>query len=161
MNGDGTGQHLFGLIPNATAFSAPFTITDSNMIDKIGLAVLQQSLTEFTSDGIIVNSADWMRMRLLKDADGKYILGDPAIDVQPALFGLPVVPTQAMTVDKFLVGGFKLQKLYDRMQPEVLIATENSDDFEHNLLTARCEERLALIVRQPGALIYGDFGNVA
>lgn len=161
LSGDGTGQNLFGLIPNATAYAAPFDpVGTENMIDMIGLAVLQQSLTEFPADGIVVNSADWMRMRLLKDADGKYLLGDPAINVQPALFGLPVVATQAMTIDKFLVGGFGLQKLYDRMAPEVLIASENATDFENNLLTMRAEERLALIVRQPTALVYGDFGNV-
>jgi HK97 family phage major capsid protein len=64
-------------------------------------------------------------------------------------------------VDKFLVGAFKLQTLYDRMAPEVLISSENVDDFEKNLYTMRCEERIALAVKRPQALIYGDFGNVA
>ena len=160
LSGDGTGQNLTGLIPSATAYAAPFEIDNATMIDMIGLAILQQGLTEFPTDGIVMNPTDWMRIRLLKDAQGKYLLGDPGEVVEPRLFGLPVVPTQAMQVDKFLIGGFKLQKLYDRMTPEVLIASENVDDFEHNLYTMRCEERIGLAIRQPGALIYGDFGNV-
>jgi hypothetical protein len=43
------------------------------------------------------------------------------------------------------------------MEPEVLIASENADDFEKNLYTMRCEERLALAIKKPGAMIYGDF----
>jgi HK97 family phage major capsid protein len=160
LYGDGTGQHLNGLVPAATGFAAPFVIADATMLDTIGLAILQQALTEYTPDGIVMNPADWMRIRLLKDGQGKYLLGDPGAAVDPVLFGLPVVPTQAMNVDKFMVGGFKLQKLYDRMEPEVLISSENADDFEKNLYTMRCEERVAQIVRVPAALIYGDFGNV-
>ena len=66
-----------------------------------------------------------------------------------------------MTIDKFLVGSFRFgATLYDRMGVEVLISTENVDDFEKNLATMRCEERLALAVKRPGAFIFGDFGLV-
>lgn len=157
LNGDGTGQNLTGMVPAASAFAAPFTIATPNMIDVIGLAILQQSLTEYGSDGVVLHPTDWMKMRLIKDGDGKYILGDPNVPVPPVLFDRPVALTQAMTEGDFLVGGFKLQKLYDRMAPEVLIASENADDFETNMYTMRCEERLGLALRKPQALITGDF----
>lgn len=161
LSGDGTGQHLTGLVPAATAYAAPFTISSPTIIDQIGLAVLQQALTDYPADGIILHPSDWMRCLLTKDAAGGYIFSDPTAVMTPRLFGLPVVPTRAMTVDKFLVGGFKQQKLYDRMAPEVLIASENVDDFEKNMYTMRCEERVGLAIRTPAALIYGDFGFVA
>lgn len=157
LNGDGTGQNLTGMVPAASSFAAPFTIATPNMIDVIGLAILQQSLTEYGSDGVVLHPTDWMKMRLIKDGDGKYILGDPNVPVPPVLFDRPVALTQAMTEGDFLVGGFKLQKLYDRMAPEVLIASENADDFETNMYTMRCEERLGLALRKPQALITGDF----
>jgi len=158
--GDGTGENLLGLYPQATAYALPvgFTMPGSpTQIDKLGAAILQQLLTSFTPDGIVLHPTDWMQMRMLKDANGNYLFGKPGDDVPPKLFGLPIVPTQAMTVGTYLLGAFKLQKLYDRMAPEVLISSENADDFEKNLLTMRCEERLALAVRQPGAIIKGSF----
>lgn len=157
LNGDGVGQNIDGLVANATSFAAPFTMAAPNMIDVIGLAILQQGLTDFETDGVIVNSTDWMRLLLIKDGDGKYILGDPGAQVTPQLFGIPVVTTQAQAADQFTIGGFKRQKLYDRLSPEVLISSENSNDFELNLFTMRCEERINLAVRQPTALVHGDF----
>lgn len=160
LTGDGTGQHLTGLIPNATAFSAPIVISGATMIDNLRLGLLQAELALYSSDGIILNPADWAGIELTKTGDGAYVFANPMQMAGPRLWGQPVVSTPAMTIDKFLVGGFKLQTLYDRMAPEVQIASENSDDFEKNLFTMRCEERVALGIKRPGALIYGDFGNV-
>jgi HK97 family phage major capsid protein len=70
------------------------------------------------------------------------------------MWGLPVVATQAMSVDSALVGAFKLgAQIFDREDANVVIATQNSDDFEKNLLTIRIEERLALAVYRPAAFI--------
>lgn len=160
--GDGQGENLLGLMPQATAYAVPagFTVApDATLIDKLGAAILQQLLTNFTPDGIALNPVDWMTMRMLKDANGNYLFGKPGADVPPVLFGLPIAATQAMPVGSYLLGAFKAQKLYDRMEPEVLISSENADDFEKNLLTMRCEERLALAARQPGALIKGQFAT--
>lgn len=41
LNGDGTRQSLLGIIPQATAYAAPFAPTDATVIDKIRLAMLQ------------------------------------------------------------------------------------------------------------------------
>ncbi|MDH4438869.1 MAG: phage major capsid protein [Rhizobium sp.] len=160
LNGDGTGQHLTGMATAATAYSAPITISSPNSIDMIGLAILQASLTNTPPDGIVIHTSDWWRMRLIKDTQGKYILGDPMTVVQPSLFGLPVVATEAATVDKFLVGSFSSQTLYDRWSARVEVGFVN-DDFTKNLVTVLGEERIGFAVKRPEALIYGDFGNIA
>ncbi|WP_257554135.1 phage major capsid protein [Sphingobium sp. CFD-2] len=161
LSGDGTGQHLTGLIPAATAYLAPIVVADATRIDTLRLALLQAELALYPSDGIVLNPADWAGIELQKDGQGRYVWADPLQLGGPRMWGKPVVATPAMTIDKFLAGGFKLQTLYDRMAPEVVIASENADDFEKNLYTMRCEERLALANKRPGALIYGDFGEVA
>lgn len=160
LTGDNTGEHLNGLIPNATAYAAPIVVADATMIDVLRLALLQAELALYPTDGIVLNPSDWAGIELTKTTEGAYIFANPTQLAGPRLWGKPVVSTTAMTIDKFLVGGFKLQTLYDRMAPEVLISSENADDFEKNLLTMRCEERVALAPKKPGALIYGDFGNV-
>jgi len=162
LNGDGTGQNLLGIIPQATAFAAPFDPagTETN-IDNIRLAFLQAELAEFPSTGVVMNPIDWARIELLKDSTGRYIIGNPQGVIGATLWNRPVVTTQAIDVDKFLAGAFKLgAQVFDRWQARVEVATENEDDFVKNMVTILAEERLALAVYRPEAFIYGDFGNV-
>ena len=163
LYGSGIGQNLLGLVTTATAYAAPFDPAGTEtMLDQLALAMLQNALAEEPADGIIVHPSDWLRMRLLKDADGKYLLGDPGAQVEPRLFGLPVVATQAMTVDKFLVGNFRrAATLYDRWSPRVEVSTEHADFFTKNLVAILAEERIALAIKNAAAMTYGDFGNVA
>lgn len=162
LGGDGIGENLSGLITNATAFSAPIDPAGAEtMIDTIALGLLQTTLADFAPTGIVMHPSDWMRIRLLKDGDGKPLLGDPGANVPAVLFGLPVVATTSMTVDKFLVGDFqRAATLYDRWLPRVEVSTEHSDFFVKNLVAILAEQRLALAVKNALALTYGDFGNV-
>lgn len=160
LNGDGTGQNLNGIIPQATAYTAPITVADATEIDMIRLAMLQAELALFPSTGIVMNPADWGRIELTKDADGRYIIGNPQGTISPTLWGLPVVTTPAIATDKFLTGAFRLgAQLFDRWDARVEVGYVN-DDFIRNLVTILAEERLALAVYRPQAFIYGDFGNV-
>lgn len=161
LNGNGTGQNLNGIVTQATAFAAPITLADPTSIDLLRLAMLQGALALYPATGIVISEADWARIELTKTTDGAYLFANPQGTVEARLWGLPVVPTAAMEVDKFLVGNFQIgATLYDRMGVEVLISTENADDFEKNLATMRAEERLALAVKRPAAFVYGDFGLV-
>ena len=162
LSGDGTGQNLLGIIPQATAFVAPFDPagTETN-IDNIRLAFLQAELAEYPSSGVVMNPIDWARIELLKDTTGRYIIGNPQGVIGASLWNRPVVTTQAIGVDKFLAGAFKLgAQVFDRWQARVEVATENEDDFVKNMVTILAEERLALAVYRPEAFIYGDFGNI-
>lgn len=162
LNGDGTGQNLLGIIPQATAFAAPFDPAGTETgIDNIRLALLQASLAEYPATGVVMHPSDWARIELLKDTTGRYIIGNPQSVIGATLWGQPVVQTQAIAVDKFLAGAFQLgAQIFDRWQARVEVATENEDDFVKNLVTVLAEERLALAVYRPQAFVYGDFGNV-
>jgi len=156
--GDGTGVNLLGLIPQSTPYGTPpFTPSLVQGIDVLALATLQAELNFLPANGIVLHPTDWLRLRLLKTTTGEYILGNPAAPTPPQLFGLPVVPTPAITQGNFLVGAFDLAaQLYDRMAVEVLLSTEAGANFTSNQVTIRAEERLALAVKQPLALIYGQ-----
>jgi len=162
LNGNGTGQNLSGLMTQATAYVAPITIAGATSLDMLRLAMLQAALALYPADGIVLSQQDWARIQLQKTTDGAYLFANPQGTVEARLWGLPVVDTPAMPVDAFLVGAFRFgATLYDRMGIEVLISTENADDFEKNLATMRAEERIALAVKRPGSFIAGDFGLVA
>ncbi|MCQ0987540.1 phage major capsid protein [Jiella marina] len=162
LNGSGTGQNLSGLVTEATAFSAPFAPQDGQMIDTIRLGMLQTALAEYAPNGIVLNPIDWAYMETMKDANGQYLIGNPRGTLSPTLWSLPVVPTQAMGEDKFLVGAFDLAaQIFDRQDATVEVSTEDQDNFVKNKVTIRAEERLALAIYRPEALIYGDLGRVA
>ena len=164
LNGDGTGQNLLGIIPQATAYVRPVgvTTTAESKIDTLRYAMLQAVLAEYPASGHVLNPIDWAAIETLKDTSGQYIIGNPQGDLNPTLWKLPVVETQAIAVNKFLTGAFSMgAQLFDRWLSRVEVATENEDDFIHNLVTILAEERLALAVYRPEAFIYGDITPAA
>lgn len=159
LNGDNTGQNLHGIIPQATAYSAPVPLADLNVIDVIRLAMLQAALAEYPASGTVMHPIDWAAIETLKDSVGRYIIGNPQGGITPTLWRLPVVETQAITVNKFLTGAFMMAaQVFDRWDTRIEVGYEN-DDFTKNLVTILGEERLALAVYRPEAFIYGDFNT--
>jgi len=162
LGGDGTGQHLLGLIPEATAYSAAFTVASATRLDAIRLGILQATLAGYPADGVVLNPTDWAGIETTKTSDGSYLFANPQGVAGPTLWGIPVIASTEIAVDKFLVGAFRAAAtIYDRMGTEILISSEDRSNFITNMLTLRCEKRLALAVRLPSALIYGDFGLVS
>ncbi|MBH8480187.1 phage major capsid protein [Klebsiella quasipneumoniae] len=157
--GDGTGVHLHGIVPQATAFAGAFEVEQQNGIDDLRLAMLQAQLARFPASGHVLHFIDWAKIELTKDTLGRYILANPAALTGPTLWGLPVVATEAPAFQgKFVTGAFNAAaQLFDREDANVVISTENADDFEKNMISIRCEERLALAVKRPEAFIYGSF----
>lgn len=160
--GDGTGVHLHGIVPQASAFDPAFSVEQQNGIDDLRLAMLQAQLARFPASGHVLHFIDWAKIELTKDTLGRYILANPSALTGPTLWGLPVVATETAAFQgKFLTGAFNAAaQLFDREDANVVISTENADDFEKNMISIRCEERLALAVKRPEAFIYGSFSGV-
>lgn len=159
LKGDGLGQNLEGLVTAATAYAAAFPVTGETSIDVLRLALLQATLSDYPADGIVLNPIDWSRIELTKDGEQRYIFANVVQMAGPQLWGRPVVETASMDADEFLVGAFRAAAtIYDRMDPEVVASSEDRDNFIKNMITVRAEERLALAIKRPAALITGDFG---
>jgi HK97 family phage major capsid protein len=162
LNGSGTGQNLLGLVTAATAYAAPGGLSATTQLDVVRLMILQTALAEYPPNGIVMNPIDVAAIEMAKDAGGNYIIGNPQGTIQKTLWGLPVVETQAMGVDKALVGAFNLAaQIFDRQDATVDVSTEDGDNFTRNKVTIRAEERLALAIYRPQSITYGDLGRVA
>lgn len=161
LNGGGTGTDLNGIYTQATASTANLAVVATpTKIDVIRIAMLQASLAEFPASGVVMHPTDWASIETLKDTAGAYLIGNPQDRTDARLWGLPVVATQAMTLDKFLVGSFNMgAQIFDRQDARVEISTEDSDNFRKNLVTILAEERLALAVYRPEAFVKGDFSD--
>ncbi len=161
LNGGGTGTDLNGIYTQATASTANLAVVSApTKIDVIRVAMLQATLAEFPPNGVVLHPTDWAGIELTKDTAGAYIIGSPQDSAQPRLWGLPVVETQAMALDKFLVGSFNMgAQIFDREDANVAVSTEDSDNFRKNLVTILAEERLALAVYRPESFVKGDFSD--
>jgi HK97 family phage major capsid protein len=97
--------------------------------------------------------------RAVKDSQGRYIAnGGPMGPAISQIWGRPVVGTIAMPINTFLAGAFyDGAQVFDRQNVNVLVSSENEDDFIRNLCTLLCESRLAFTVRRPPSFITGAF----
>jgi HK97 family phage major capsid protein len=161
LNGAGTGTDLNGIYTQATASTANLAVIASpTKLDVLRVAILQASLANLPATGIVLHPTDWMTIETTKDSAGGYIVGDPTGRLQPRIWGLPVVETQAMTSGTFLTGAFEGgAQLFDRWDARVEISTEDNTNFRQNLVTILAEERLALAVYNTLAFVKGTFST--
>lgn len=161
LYGTGVGQNLLGIMPQATAFALPAGFTrraGTTKVDVLRVAMLQNAVALLPADGIVLHDVDWADIELTKTTDGAYLFSNPQGTVSQRMWNLPVVATPAMVAGDFLVGNFLMgATVYDRMGVEVLISTENADDFETNRATMRAEERVGIAVKRPQAFTKGTF----
>ena len=159
--GDGAGQHLLGIVPQASVFVRPFLVESENRLD-----ILLQAITQAEDEGmlpvtgIVVNNIDLRGLQGIKDLNGQYMMsgGPMAGDGINRVWSTPIVGTASMPRGEFLVGAFQDgAQIFDREEANVQIATENEDDFIHNLCVVRAEKRLTMTVRRPQAFISGQF----
>jgi len=130
-------------------------VTGETAIDRLRLAILQVALQEYPASGIVLHPTDWSKIETTKNAGGDYIIGNPQGTLSPTLWGLPVVATQAITANAFLVGAFRLgAQVFDRWDARVETGYVN-DDFTRNLVTILAEQRLAFAVYRPTAFVTG------
>lgn len=163
LKGSGTGLNLNGIYTQATAYVNPgVAVQAQTRIDQLRLALLQAELAEYDADAIVLNPIDWAAIELTKTSDQKYIIANPQGAIAPTLWNRPVVATQAMDVEDFLVGAFRLgAQVWDREDATVVVSTEDRDNFVKNMVTILCEERLGLAVYRPEAFVKGTFEEVS
>jgi len=158
LHGSGTGQNLLGLVPQATLFDDTLRTAADTRVDTLRRAIQQVRRAEYRATGIIMNPDDLADLELTKDAGGNYIIVDPVEGGQGRVWRLPIVDTTATASGEFLVGAFATAaQVFDRQQVTFEISSENVDDFEKNMATARIEERLALAVYRPESIVHGSF----
>lgn len=160
LNSTGANGELNGLCNQATGYNR--RATADSRLDTVLKAFLQVTLSDYAADGIVMSWVDWTEIMLLKDTQGRYLFGNPQDQSAPRLWGRPVVPTNTLTVGKFLTGAFQLAAaLWDRELATVRISEHHDKFFIQNMVALLAEERVTLTVFRPAALVYGDFGAAA
>ncbi|WP_160051285.1 phage major capsid protein [Nocardiopsis sp. FR26] len=106
------------------------------------------------SNGVAVNPSDLENMDLVKDNEGRYILGGPvAAGGTNTLWNLPVVENEAVPQGELFVGDWSKAVLYDREEASITVTDSHSDFFVRNMVAVLGECRVALAVLQPSAFV--------
>jgi HK97 family phage major capsid protein len=165
VSGNGTTPNLSGLT-NAGNFTAhgytaasltALSLSPTNRFDLIGKMIGDCALADYPADVVVLNTADWWTLRLTKDSQGRYILGDPGSAVPPVLFGLPVVASNAMVADTVWVGSLsQAATLHIREGIALDLSDSDENNFQLGLVSVRAMRRAALTVEKPAAARYGD-----
>lgn len=160
LNGDGTGTNPLGLL-NRPGLQT-MTTTSAALADNLYKAIDQVELvTGFTADAVVINPSDYQKLRLAKDGNGQYIAGGPfqgqygngAVLIEPPIWGKTVIKTSAVPAGTILTGASDAATVYRKGGIEVETSFENSDDFEHDRVSIKARERLAMAVRVPAAFV--------
>lgn len=158
LTGDGTGNNLDGILPNATAYDSNLeTVVDGTTtdIDRIGVMLLQVQRSNFPPTGILLSPLNWWGITLQKDDDGEYQFVNVQNQTAPRLWGLPIVSTNAMPEGEAAAGNFEVGiTFYDRMETALEISTEDATNFADLMVSIRAYLRGAVVVDQPNAVVH-------
>lgn len=171
LRGDGTGSNLTGLLQRDGLQDFDIDTDDTGeQFDGLFRAIqMIPAVTNLTADAMMINPIDYAELRLHKDANGQYVAGGPfangqygvgGVLIDPPVWGLRTVATNAVPQGRYVLGAFRQGATVLRKGGLRVDSTNtNTDDFEHNLVTLRAEERLGLMVPVPAAFVTGQLGS--
>ncbi|MGV3564161.1 MAG: phage major capsid protein [Nocardioides sp.] len=162
LNGPGTGSTVLGLL-NRSGIQTETAADNTDNADALFRAMTKvQTATGLTADALLINPADYQALRLSKDANEQYFgggffagqYGNGGVPFQPPVWGLNTVVTAAVAAGTAVVGALKAATTVYR-KGGVRVESTNSDasKFTTNVITTRVEERIALAVRIPAAVV--------
>lgn len=123
-----------------------------------------QTATGYSADAIVINPADYEKLRLAKDSNLQYYgggyfygpYGNSEVIAQPGIWGRKTVVTTAVAAGTVLAGAFKAGGTVIGKAGEgasIEVHRGDHDDAINNRVTVVVEERLALAVRMPSAFV--------
>lgn len=131
---------------------------NATLLDFLLIAIHKIKATGVKPECILLNPENFMEISLLKDNDGKYLLGAPTVGAVATLWGIPVITSNSVAKGKYLIANFTLgATIYDRQQITVEMSDSDENNFQYNLYTLRVERRLGLAIEHPEAIWGGSF----
>lgn len=155
--GNTSGIQADTITPAGTAASAV------ELADGIYKAISSvQNQTGFAADAVVMNPADFMTLALGRDGNDQYYgggyfggaYGNGSYGATPTVWGIPVVLTASVGAGTIYVGAFRMgAAVVEKGGIRVEMTNSDQNDFIRNIVTIRCESRMALAVRYPAAFV--------
>lgn len=161
LSGDGTANNITGVLENAVPFAGGAlagTVQDANKKDVLRSAIDQVRRNNFIPNYILMSTTDVAGMDMEKGADGQYLFPTFVGADGQSVSGIPVIETNYMPADTFVVGDFTRYKA--KMREGFNIDTGyKTGDWEHNFVSFLGEARFYGYISQHnyGAIVTGTF----
>jgi HK97 family phage major capsid protein len=158
LNGAGTTGHLTGLLATSGALTHDHSAdaTGVTALDAIemSIAAMRVGAALAEPDLLVLHPTTWSAIRRSKDSQNRYLVApDPTADEANSVWGVEVLVTTVLAAGAgALLDTKKFGKVLVRDGLTMQTGT-NNDDFTKNLVRFICEERLALAVERPAAVL--------
>ncbi|MCH5641437.1 phage major capsid protein [Gordonia sp. ABSL49_1] len=148
FTGTGSSNTIKGLLNQTGVATGTLDADDSDsLLDGIGVA----RANEVKPNRWFLSPADYLSVRKIKDADGRYILQpDLTATGQEVLFGVPVTITSRIPTGKAVLADMNLVAVARDMSPSITIDSSRYFDTDETALRVVCRYDLALL--QPKAV---------
>lgn len=104
------------------------------------------------ASAVIMHPTRWGEILRMKDADGRYIIGDPQSGATNArLWGVPVIVTSSIPVGTAFTGDFRLFSQISRKMGIVIESGMINDQFIQGVQSIKITERIALEIYRAAA----------
>lgn len=144
------GISIYAASAQAAIGAAPFadSVDFANLFDLIACLKMYISTgkKKYIPSHVTLNPADTLRMKLVKDSQGRYVL-PPFITADGTVVdGVRVVESNQVTVNTFTIGDFRYATVYGMGGIEIDMGYIN-DQFVKDITTIKASKREALLVR--------------
>lgn len=163
INGTGTGGDVTGLL---AAGISTATYANGGAAQEKAEAILAAAMkikqdTGYDADSVIMNAADFLELRLAKDNNDQYLgggyfqnqYGNGAYQLVPEVWGLKVALSAYLAAGTIIVGAFQQSSAVAVRGGRRLEVGYDGQDFSHDLVSTRCEERLNLQTYVPAGFV--------
>src|SRR5262249_23710966 len=100
------------------------------------------------ANAVVMHPTDAEALVELKDSQGRYLGAGPFGAVQPIIWGIALIESEAVPAGTALIGDFTKALILDREQTTFAVGTVN-DDFVRNIARILAEMRAGFIVTRP------------
>ena len=166
--GTGVYPELNSVDAVASTFGAgsyALAIQDATLIDLIKVGAAQISdfgqNNKFMANTVLLNPVDAVKMQLLKDADGNYIVPNWITSDGVNIGAMRVIANQLVPADEMYIFDSTKGTIFQRRGATVEMAFENRENFEKELVTVKAYERLNFRVRNVDANAFLHVPSIA
>lgn len=156
LNGTGAGTEPTGILNTTGTLAQAF---DTDVVTTLARALDRFETNNENADpqAIVMNSADIWALRLLKDNDGRYLLGNPLSQGPiPTPWGVPLVRSNKIAAGQALVGRFDSVNFLQLEALNVLAFNQHKDYAQRNMVYVRAELRGRQLFYAPRELVVAD-----
>ncbi|MDJ0451580.1 phage major capsid protein [Gordonia amicalis] len=148
FTGTGTSNTIRGLLNQSGVATGTLDADEpDSLLDGIGIA----RANEVKPNRWFLSPADYLSIRKVKDADGRYILQPDLTQAgQEVLFGVPVTVTAQMPTGKAALADMSMVAIARDMSPSVTV--DSSRYFDTDEVALRVVARYDLALLQPKAV---------